>query len=58
MCRKIGVPFEELFTEIIIGPESTQSMPILQDYLRDNQLYGLTEKVSLSDCPLRKFPRE
>ena len=58
MCRKIGVPFEELFTEIIIGPESTQSIPILQDYLRDNQLYGLTEKVSLSDCPLRKFPRE
>ena len=58
MCQKIGVSFEDLFTEIIIGPESTQSISILQDYLRDNHLYALTERVSLSDCPLRKFPRE
>lgn len=26
---------------------------VFQDYLRDNGLYGLVDRVSLSDCPLR-----
>lgn len=56
MCRKIGIGLEELFAELIIGPESTQSTAILQDYLRDNGLCGLAERVSLSNCPLRKAP--
>lgn len=53
MCRRAGFSPEELVAEIIIGPESTQSLPILQDYLRDCGLSGLTEKVTLSNCPLR-----
>lgn len=56
MCRKIGIGWEELVPEIIIGPESTQSQPILQDYLRDNGLDGLAERVSMSNCPLRRSP--
>ncbi len=56
MCRKIGIGWEELVPEIIIGPESTQSRSILQDYLRDNGLAGLAERVSLSNCPLRRSP--
>ena len=56
MCRKIGIGWEELVPEIIIGPESTQSQPILQDYLRDNSLDGLAERVSMSNCPLRRSP--
>lgn len=56
MCEKIGIHLEELIEEIIIGPESTQSGPILQDYLRDNGLKRLAEQVSLSDCPLRRPP--
>ena len=43
----------DLVAEIIIGPESTQSPAILRDYLRDNALPSLAERVSLSDCPLR-----
>ena len=56
MCRTIGIGWEELVPEIIIGPESTQSQPILQDYLRDNGLDGLAERVSMSNCPLRRSP--
>ena len=53
MCREIGIGLEDLITEIIIGPDSTQSVMIFQDYLRDNGLSALAERVSLSDCPLR-----
>lgn len=56
MCRSIGIGWEELVPEIIIGPESTQSQSILQDYLRDNGLEGLAERVSMSNCPLRRSP--
>ena len=53
MCRKAGVTMEDLVCEIIIGPVSTQSVPILQDYLRDLSFNELAEKVVLSDCPLQ-----
>lgn len=53
MCAGIGIGIEELVAEIIIGPDSTQSAAIFQDYLRDNGLRGLADRVSLSDCPLR-----
>lgn len=56
MCQNIGIGLEELVQEIIIGPESTQSKSILQDYLRDNGLKGMAEKVSQSECPLRRPP--
>jgi len=56
MCGEIGIGLEDLVTEIIIGPDSTQSMTIFQDYLRDNGLRALAERVSLSDCPLRVSP--
>ena len=53
MCARAGITLDDLITELIIGPDSTQSMAIFQDYLRDNGLAGLAERVSLSDCPLR-----
>ena len=53
MCGEIGVGLEDLVEEIIIGPVSTQSLAIFRDYLRDNGLNGLANRVSLSDCPLR-----
>ncbi len=53
MCREIGVELEDLVAEIIIGPDSTQSASIFQDYLRDSGLSALADRVSLSDCPLR-----
>lgn len=56
MCRKAGVGLEDLVVEIIIGPESTQALSILQDYLCDNGMNALAERVSLSSCPLRRLP--
>ena len=56
MCARAGITLDDLITELIIGPDSTQSMAIFQDYLRDNGLHRLAERVSLSDCPLRTLP--
>ena len=53
MCRKAGSGLEELIVEIIVGPESTQSLPILRDYLEDLSLPNLAKRIFLSDCPLR-----
>ena len=53
MCRKAGSSLEELIVEIIVGPESTQSLPILRDYLNDLSLPKLSKRIFLSDCPLR-----
>ncbi|MCD8299703.1 MAG: DUF2971 domain-containing protein [Clostridiales bacterium] len=53
LCRNVGIELEDVVTEIIIGPESTQSVPILQDYLKDLGYKKLCERVAHSDCPLR-----
>ena len=55
MCEKAGIKLEDLIAEITIGPESTQSMAIFQDYLRDHGLCSLVDRVTLSDCPLRRL---
>ncbi|MCM1136188.1 MAG: DUF2971 domain-containing protein [Clostridium sp.] len=54
MCGKLNMRLSDLVGEIIIGPTSSQSLPILQDYLTDSGLGVLKKKISLSDCPLRK----
>ena len=53
MCQWAGITIEDLVTDIIIGPESTQSIPILHDYLQDAGLMRLAENICYSDCPLR-----
>ena len=54
MCQRSGLELEELVSEIIVGPESTQSLPIFQDFLRDRGRAALADRVSLSSCPLRR----
>jgi hypothetical protein len=54
MCRKLDMHLADLVGEIIIGPTSPQSIPILQDYLDDCGLSVLKNKISMSECPLRK----
>ena len=54
MCEKLHIHLSDLVGEIIIGPTSSQSLPILQDYLEDCGLTVLKDKIFMSDCPLRK----
>ncbi len=53
MCGKLNLQLSDLVGEIIIGPTSPQSLPILQDYLADCGLNILRDRVHLSECPLR-----
>lgn len=53
MCRQHNICLEDLIDEIMIGPDSTQPIEILQDYFRDIGKAGLADKVCLSECPLR-----
>ncbi len=53
-CGKLGMHLFDLIGEIIIGPTSSQSIPILQDYLEDCGLRVLKNKITTSECPLRK----
>lgn len=54
MCGKLNMHLSDLVGEIIIGPTSSQSLPILQDYLDDCGLNVLRDKICMSNCPLRK----
>ncbi len=54
MCGRLHMHLSDLVGEVIIGPTSSQSLPILQDYLEDCGLSVLRDKISMSDCPLRK----
>lgn len=54
MCGRLHMHLSDLVGEIIIGPTSSQSLPILQDYLEDCGLNVLKNKICMSDCPLRK----
>lgn len=54
MCGRLNMHLSDLVGEIIIGPASSQSLPILQDYLEDCGLSILKNKIVMSQCPLRK----
>ena len=54
MCNETGATIENLISELIIGPESTQSLPILKDYLCSLGFFTLAKQISYSRCPLRK----
>lgn len=54
MCNDLDMRLSDLVGEIIIGPTSSQSLPILQDYLDDCGLGVLKDRISVSECPLRK----
>ena len=54
MCGKLNMHLSDLIGEIIIGPTSPQSLPILEDFIDDCGLNVLKERTHLSSCPLRK----
>lgn len=54
LCRIANTNLEDVIVELIIGPESTQSVPILQDYLTDLGYAAMAKQVTHSACPLRQ----
>lgn len=54
LCRIADTNLEDVIVEMIVGPESTQSVPILQDYLTDHGYTAMAKKVTHSACPLRQ----
>ena len=56
-CAAARAAMEDLITELVIGPESTQSLPILKDYLQSLGFFKLAEHISYSNCPLRRTNR-
>ena len=55
MCMDNNAEMKNLIKEIIIGPESNQTIYILQDYLKDTGYEYLANRVTLSNCPLRRM---
>ena len=53
LCEIEQVKFEDLFSEIIIGPKSEQNPLELQEYLRFIGFDEMAERVVKSECPLR-----
>jgi hypothetical protein len=53
MCEKVNIQFEDLFSEILIGPKSKQQIEDLKLFLREQGMDRLAQAVKLSDCPLR-----
>lgn len=54
LCRIADTNLEDVIVELIIGPESTQSVPILQDYLTDLGYTAIAKQITHSACPLRQ----
>lgn len=54
LCRLANTTLEDVIAEIIVGPESTQSVPILQDYLMDLGYIRMAKRIKHSACPLRR----
>ncbi len=53
ICAEHNIDIQDLITEVIIGPKSTQNIIILQNFLTKLGLNRLAKNVRVSDCPLR-----
>jgi hypothetical protein len=53
MCDKVKIQFEDLFSEILIGPKSKQQIADLKLFLHEQGMDRLAQSVKMSDCPLR-----
>ena len=53
MGHSMKTSFEKMVDEIIIGPKSQQNIDVLKQYMISNEMFGLTSKICLSQCPLR-----
>ena len=55
VCKKLGFEYVDLFEEICIGPQARVTKDILSDYYESEGVGSLKNKITLSECPLRRF---
>lgn len=55
VCQKIGIPYTDLFKEICIGPQARVTKDVLADYFSSIGTPELSQKIKISECPLRRF---
>ena len=53
LCTEYEVDFEDLIDEIVIGPRSQQNIDELKDSIKMLGYEKLSERIKVSDCPLR-----
>lgn len=53
LCTEHNLDIQDLITEVIIGPKSTQNIIILQNFLTELGYNRIAKCVHVSDCPLR-----
>lgn len=53
--KKLGIEYVDLFKEICIGPQARVTKDILADYFIDAGVRDLADKITISECPLRRF---
>lgn len=55
VCADLGIPFQDLFNEVCIGPQARVTREVLVDYFISLGMESLAKKVRISDCPLKRF---
>lgn len=53
LCDHAGIPIEDLFEEIVIGPRSVQNIDELKSFCIHMGFPGLADHIRVSTCPLR-----
>lgn len=53
LCAEKNINFEDLFSNILIGPKSEQNLEILKSYIKGLGYDALAKRVYRSKCPLR-----
>ncbi len=55
VCNGMNIRYTDLFNEICIGPQARVTKDVLADYFAATGVQELCSKITLSECPLRRF---
>ncbi|MCR4939901.1 MAG: DUF2971 domain-containing protein [Treponemataceae bacterium] len=55
VCTRLNLNYADLFEEICIGPQARVTKEVLSDYFAATGMKELCDKITLSECPLRRF---
>ena len=55
VCKNLGYKYSDLFRQIFIGPQARVTKDVLADYFESSGMDELTDRIKISECPLRRF---